>query len=210
MLIRIDFRSYFELVETFVIDRRESPSKKSFPRRYSRRNSFRNSFGLAGMAFARIDHWPMMNATDRQNRVKLIGNRFSAGIASVGKTEHQMKPLKVLVVEDDQNLSFVLQQRLESKGYETRTAKDASEGFSLYLRFRPDLVISDLQLPGENGVELLRRIRKVSDPNVRTIYMSAHLDWFRSEMEQEKDRPEVTVLAKPFSSCDLMCLISAQ
>jgi two-component system, response regulator, stage 0 sporulation protein F len=152
----------------------------------------------------------MMNATDRQNRVKLIGNRFSAGIASVGKTEHQMKPLKVLVVEDDQNLSFVLQQRLESKGCETRTAKDASEGFSLYLRFRPDLVISDLQLPGENGVELLRRIRKVSDPNVRTIYMSAHLDWFRSEMEQEKDRPEVTVLAKPFSSCDLMSLISAQ
>ena len=120
-----------------------------------------------------------------------------------------MKALKVLLVEDDDNLSFLLQERLESKGCETRIAKDAAEGFSIYLEFRPDLVISDLQLPGENGVELLRRIRKACNPNVRTIYMSAHLGWFKSEMEQEKGRPEVDVLAKPFSSCELLHLVAA-
>ena len=120
-----------------------------------------------------------------------------------------MKALKVLLVEDDDNLSFVLQERLNSEGCETRAAKDAAEGFSIYLRFRPDLVISDLLLPGENGVELLRRIRKLSNPKIRTIYVSAHLPWFESEMEQEKGRPEVDVLAKPFSSCELMHLVSA-
>ncbi|HET9916348.1 MAG TPA: response regulator [Candidatus Binatia bacterium] len=120
-----------------------------------------------------------------------------------------MRALKVLLVENDKNLSFILQERLEAEGCETITAKDAAEGFSIFLRFNPDLVISDLRLPGENGVQLLRRIRKVSNPNVRTIYMSAHLGWFESEMEQEKGRPEVTVLAKPFSSGELMTLVSA-
>jgi len=120
-----------------------------------------------------------------------------------------MNALKILLVEDDDNLSFVLQERLESEGCETRIAKDAAAGFSIYLQFKPDLVISDLHLPGENGVELLRRIRRVRNPNVRTIYMSAHLGWFESEMEQEKGRPEVDVLAKPFSSCELMSLVSA-
>lgn len=117
--------------------------------------------------------------------------------------------MKILLVEDDDNLSFVLQERLNSEGCETRTAKDAVEGFSIYLRFRPDLVISDLLLPGENGVELLRRIRRLSNPKIRTIYMSAHLGWFESEMEQETSRPEVDVLTKPFSSTELMDLVSA-
>jgi len=117
--------------------------------------------------------------------------------------------LKVLLVEDDENLTFILQERLLSEGYEIRIAKDAAEGYCTYLRFRPDLVISDLQLPGENGVELVSRIRKVSNLNIRTIYMSAHPDWLESEIEQEKDRPEVKVLAKPFSTGELMELISA-
>ena len=117
--------------------------------------------------------------------------------------------LKVLLVEDDDNLSFILQERLTSEGYEIRIAKDAAEGYSIYLRFRPDLVISDLQLPGENGVELVSRIRKVSNINIRTIYMSADLDSLESEIELEKDRPEVYVLAKPFTTGELMELISA-
>jgi two-component system response regulator (stage 0 sporulation protein F) len=127
----------------------------------------------------------------------------------LGESEKFMKAQKILVVEDDENLSFLLEERLKSEGCETRTARDAAEGYSIYLRFRPDLVISDLQLPGENGVELVRRIRKVSNPNVRTIYMSANLRGLESEIEQEKVRPEVNLLAKPFSSGELMRLVSA-
>jgi two-component system response regulator (stage 0 sporulation protein F) len=120
-----------------------------------------------------------------------------------------MKGLKVLLVEDDENLSFILEERLKSEGYETKIAKDAAEGYSIYLKFRPDLVISDLQLPGDNGVELVSRIRKISNLNVRTIYMSADLEGLDSEIKQEKDRPEVNVLAKPFSTDKLMEILSA-
>ena len=120
-----------------------------------------------------------------------------------------MPAQKILLVEDDENLSFLLEQKLKAEGCETRTARDAEEGLSIYLRFRPDLVISDLQLPGENGVELVRRIRKISNPNVRTIYMSADMGRLESEIEQEKVRPEVNLLAKPFSAGELMRLVSA-
>jgi len=121
-----------------------------------------------------------------------------------------MDALKILLVEDDENLSFVLQEKLNFAGCDTRTARDAVEGFSIYLRFRPDLVISDLQLPGENGVELVSRIRHVTKSNVRTIYISANLGRFGSEIEREMGRPEVNFLAKPFSSGELMRLVSAQ
>src|SRR5262245_18756032 len=120
-----------------------------------------------------------------------------------------MKTLKVLLVEDDESLSFVLQERLRSAGCETRAAGDAIEAYLAFLLFRPDLVITDLQLPGENGVEFVRRVRKVSDSKVRTIYMSGDLGQFGSELEQEKNRPEVSLLAKPFSGNELMKLVSA-
>ncbi|MGZ8442150.1 MAG: response regulator [Candidatus Binatia bacterium] len=120
-----------------------------------------------------------------------------------------MKALNILLIEDDENLSFILEERLNSEGYETRIAKDAAEGYSIYLTFKPDLLISDLQLPGENGVQLVSRIRKVTNLDVRTIYMSADLEALDSEVEQEKDRPEVNVLAKPFSTSELMGLLSA-
>jgi DNA-binding response OmpR family regulator len=120
-----------------------------------------------------------------------------------------MKAQKILLVEDDENLSFLLEQKLKAEGCDTRTARDAAEGLSIYLRFRPDLVISDLQLPGENGVELVRRLRKLNNSKVRTIYMSADLGALESEIDQEKGRPEVNVLAKPFSTGELMRLVSA-
>ena len=120
-----------------------------------------------------------------------------------------MKALKVLLVEDDENLSFALQERLKFEGCETRAAGDAVEAYLTFVRFRPDLVITDLQLPGESGVDLVRRVRHLDDPNVRTIYMSGNLHQFRSELEQEKNRPEVSLLAKPFSGDELMKLVSA-
>ena len=118
-----------------------------------------------------------------------------------------MEVSKVLLVEDNENLLFVVQERLKSEGYEIRVARDAVEGYLAFLLFKPDLVITDLQLPGENGLELMSRIRKVNDCKVRTIYVSGNLERFHTELEQEKGKPEVRLLAKPFSGSDLMSLV---
>jgi CheY-like chemotaxis protein len=119
-----------------------------------------------------------------------------------------MHGLKVLLVEDDENLSYLLRQLLEFKGYETATAKDGAEGVLIYRLFKPDLVISDLELPGENGVIAVRRMRSADNRQVRTIFMSGNLAQFSNELEREKVRPEVTLLAKPFSNRDLLNLVA--
>ncbi|MBI5415853.1 MAG: response regulator [Candidatus Omnitrophica bacterium] len=67
---------------------------------------------------------------------------------------------KILIVEDDPELAFLLKRCLESGGYQVITACDGEEGFSKFITERPGLVILDLGLPKINGYEVARKIRK--------------------------------------------------
>ena len=116
--------------------------------------------------------------------------------------------MKILIVDDDQELTFTLQFMLEDEGYEVRSAKDGQDGYWAYLEFKPDLVITDIQMPGENGLELMEHIRALN-PGVRTIYMSGDLNSYLSPLEEEKKRYPVSLLEKPFSKVELMGLLSA-
>ncbi len=116
--------------------------------------------------------------------------------------------MRILVVDDNQDLSFVLQAMLEGEGFEVMSAKDGPEGYLAYLEFRPDLVITDIQMPGETGLELIEQIRRYN-PMVRTIYMSGDLGRFRLPLEREKKTHHVSILAKPFSRVQLLSTVSA-
>lgn len=95
--------------------------------------------------------------------------------------------MKILIVDDNQSLATVIRYMLEQKGYEVSSAFDGLEGYSAYFQFQPDLVITDIQMPGENGFELINHIRE-TDPSVKTIYMSGNLDLFNSLIEEEKKK----------------------
>jgi CheY-like chemotaxis protein len=96
---------------------------------------------------------------------------------------------------------------LEDEGYQVRSAKDGHEGYLSYLLFKPDLVLTDIQMPEKNGLELMTHIRS-HNPMVRTIYMSADLGRFRCQLEEERNKYPVTLLEKPFSRVELMRLLS--
>ena len=64
----------------------------------------------------------------------------------------------------------MIQMCLEIGGYQVATARDGEDGYLAYLLFKPDLVITDIQMPKKDGLELVRNIR-AHNPNVRTIYM---------------------------------------
>jgi CheY-like chemotaxis protein len=115
--------------------------------------------------------------------------------------------MKILIVDDNQSLAFVIQYMLEQKGYEVSSAFDGLEGYSAYFQFRPDLVITDIQMPGENGIELINHIRE-QDPAVKTIYMSGNLDQFHTLLEEEKRKFHINVLRKPFFMDDLINQVS--
>ena len=92
---------------------------------------------------------------------------------------------KVLIVDDNVYLNHLLQGMLADEGYEVDAARYAGEGYSAYLRKRPDVILTDIHMPGGSGLEMMKQIRR-HDPEVRAIYMSG--DWARlqSAMEEEK------------------------
>ncbi len=114
--------------------------------------------------------------------------------------------MKVLVVDDNKDLAFILQLMLEDEGYEVMLADNGREGYLIYLLFRPDLVITDIQMPGKNGLQLMEIIRE-HNPKVRTIYMSGDLSEHLVSLEEEKKRYSVNFLEKPFSKVELMKLL---
>ena len=115
--------------------------------------------------------------------------------------------MKILVVDDNQDLAFVLKMILEDAGYEVKAAADGRKGYSAYLSFKPDLVITDIQMPERSGMELMEDIR-IHNPGVGTIYMSGDLQRYLSFLEAEREKYQVGFLEKPFSKIELMGLIS--
>lgn len=67
---------------------------------------------------------------------------------------------KVLIVDDDPDKLEVLQVALSLAGYETRTATDGEEALAAITCYQPDLVVSDVMMPGLNGYDLVRQIRQ--------------------------------------------------
>ena len=115
--------------------------------------------------------------------------------------------MKVLVVDDNRVLAHSIQEILEDEGMEVMAANDGKEGYTAYLLFQPYLVITDIQMPGTNGLEMMAHIR-AHNPTVKTIYMSGNINSFRSSIEGEKGRYPVSVFEKPFSLESLMMLVS--
>ncbi|MBL8167123.1 MAG: response regulator [Acidobacteria bacterium] len=86
----------------------------------------------------------------------------------------------ILVVEDDQNIRVTLTELLRLQGFDVITARDGDEGFSQAIQHQPDLVITDLNMPILDGVELARLIRREDGQlgNVPIIALSANLEAF--------------------------------
>jgi two-component system KDP operon response regulator KdpE len=81
-----------------------------------------------------------------------------------------VKP-RILVVDDEPQLTRVLRTGLKSRGYDVRVAADGLAGFETFSDWHPDLVITDLAMPNMDGLELCRRLRAISQ--VPIIILSA-------------------------------------
>lgn len=84
-------------------------------------------------------------------------------------------PSRILVVDDDPDHLRVVCTILEQSGYEVQDAADAEQALSRVHEFAPALVLTDLRLPGMDGVELLERVREGLD-GVEVIVMTGHED----------------------------------
>jgi len=79
---------------------------------------------------------------------------------------------RILIVDDDASIRETFEIHLERRGYEVRSAESGEKALNILEAFEPSLVITDVRMPGMDGVELLRRIRKGSHADV--IVITAH------------------------------------
>ena len=115
--------------------------------------------------------------------------------------------MKILVVDDNEFLLDLIQTTLEDEGIEVVSAKDGLDGYSAYINFKPDIVITDIQMPRKNGLEMMEHIR-VHDPMIKTIYMSGDINPFLSSLKEEEKMYPVNFFEKPFRLQSLMEAVS--
>jgi two-component system, OmpR family, KDP operon response regulator KdpE len=75
----------------------------------------------------------------------------------------------VLVVDDDLHVANVLAGTLVSRGYDARAVYDADAAMSSFRRWGPAIVVTDLEMPGADGIELCRRIRETSNVPILVV-----------------------------------------
>src|SRR5512145_3349937 len=79
----------------------------------------------------------------------------------------------ILIVDDEKNYLLVLSAVLEDEGYEVLTAPDGPEALEIQKSSDLDLVVTDMKMPGMDGIEFLEQI-KARDPDLPVIMMTAH------------------------------------
>src|SRR5216110_3051897 len=112
---------------------------------------------------------------------------------------------RVLVVDDEPQITRVLRTVLSSQGYQVRTAAEGESALANFKEWRPELVITDLYMPHMDGVELCKRIRAMS--NVPIIVLSVKGEE-RSKVEA-LDSGADDYVTKPFGIDELMARVRA-
>ncbi len=83
-----------------------------------------------------------------------------------------MKTDKILLVEDDSTLSFIVQDALIREGFEVVCASNGDVGLKMFKDSNPDIVVADVMMPKMDGFEMVRLIRLIS-PTVPVLFLSA-------------------------------------
>jgi DNA-binding response OmpR family regulator len=112
-------------------------------------------------------------------------------------------PYKVLVVDDDENFGQIMAETLIAAGYEVQTADDGLHGYLRYLDQQPEIVLTDIQMPELDGLEMIRCIRTIN-PNVKAIYISGAITQYQEALISEWKDHGALILNKPFSRKDLL------
>ncbi len=112
----------------------------------------------------------------------------------------------LLLIEDDKTLSEALAMVLRAEGYEVLAAQSGEAGLSLLAAADVDLVLLDLRLPGIQGHDVLRIIRRQT-PHLPVIVMTAHC---QQDVRRELEELEIVALiCKPFEAETIVALISS-
>lgn len=112
---------------------------------------------------------------------------------------------KILIVDDDTNIAELISLYLTKECFETRMVEDGEEAIKAFEEFQPNLILLDLMLPGIDGYEVCRTVRKTS--SVPIIMLSAKGEIFDKVLGLELGADDYMI--KPFDSKELVARVKA-
>lgn len=112
---------------------------------------------------------------------------------------------KILIVDDDENIAELISLYLTKECFETSIMYDGESALSEVANFNPDLILLDLMLPGIDGYQVCREIRK--DRNIPIIMLSAKGETFDKVLGLELGADDYMI--KPFDSKELVARVKA-
>jgi two-component system alkaline phosphatase synthesis response regulator PhoP len=111
----------------------------------------------------------------------------------------------ILVADDEPYITSVVAKKLRNAGFEVLVASDGQEAFDLAVAQRPDLLITDLQMPVMSGLELCARLAVELTEPIPAFLLTAK--GFELDPEDVKRLPIRRVMTKPFSPRDLLAKV---
>ena len=115
-----------------------------------------------------------------------------------------MENVKILIVEDNEDLTFTLSKVLKKEGYDVFTANSGEEGIAIFRKEIVDLILLDLKLPKMNGIDVLKQI-KDTDSDILVLMMTALTD-AKPAIEAMK-KGAYDYLMKPFELDELKLVV---
>lgn len=113
----------------------------------------------------------------------------------------------ILVVDDEENICFILDKLLTDEGYTVTTAPNGEDAFELFLEHNYPLLIIDIRLPGISGLELLTKIREIN-PDTQAVVITSHASF---DYAAEAIRiGAYEFLLKPFDNLELVIVTVAR
>ena len=132
----------------------------------------------------------------------------------IGLLKRDLKPSeaprkkRILVVEDEFGMQETLRDVFRMEGYDVRVAVDGDKGYEAYQKFKPDLLFTDVVMPGLSGIELVAKIRR-EQPTIKVIYMSGFfgLRNLKRDLHEEVLNHHYPCLSKPFKISAMLELV---
>ena len=112
---------------------------------------------------------------------------------------------KILIVDDDNNIAELISLYLTKECFETLIVNDGENALTAFFRFKPDLILLDLMLPGIDGYQVCREIRR--ENNTPIIMLSAKGEIFDKVLGLELGADDYMI--KPFDSKELVARVKA-
>jgi two-component system KDP operon response regulator KdpE len=114
--------------------------------------------------------------------------------------------MRILVVDDEPQITRVLRTSLQSSGYEVVLARDGMEALERFRENTPDLIITDLSMPEMDGIELTREVRRMADTPIIVLSVREQDTMKVAALDEGAD----DYITKPFSIQELLARVRAQ